>query len=365
MDQLELDLRYSPKVGSSNSIFNLLSFTSVKTHDRLVDAEVSAYRYFYVSDHNIKVNINIILNETFVPSGYAYFDTVYYRPIISKILSELNSASTIDVYCYVNPSKNVLIQDVHKNLKIIINSYLIDSDLLRKLPDSNTQQHSWLTYDPSVSMYSISCDFVFQTDVNYSLTPQCYYRTSPSGTVTSLNYPYANKSAVNTCSNPIVVNGSQKIDNVCQCPFHNPKQILACPYYKEDKFKLSTLELYSRLVPREESKSLSDYAHAKTIESYLIRGIENSSYSLSFVEKDHLNNKEVLIKHLVYNDICFDLLEDRNKLIEEARSQLVIILSDYVLDYAHKITNHVENLLDFKNESETKTKKSYLTTLSN
>jgi len=138
---------------------------------------------------------------------------------------------------------------------------------------------------------------------------------------------------------------------------------MACPYYKEDKVKLATLDLYSKLV--EDTKSLSDYLHSQTIESYLIRGIKNDSYSILFVQKDHKNNQENLIKHLVYENISFDNLEDRNKLIEEARSQLTVILSDYVLDHAHKITNHIENALDLKEVPETKTKRSYLNALSN
>jgi hypothetical protein len=364
MNQLELDLQYGVKINTLNSAFNLLNFSPIKVHDRLKNESTSAYRYFYINDHNLKININIIPNETFVPSGYVYFDTLHYSSWVLNALSEMKkgNSETIEVYCYMNLPKGVVINNVNKNLKIIINSYLISSDVLRTAPNQNTEQHSWLTYDPSVSMYSINYDFIFENDVDYSSTPQCYYRTSSSGKVGSLKYPYANSSIMNVCSNSILEKEAQKIGSVCQCPFSGPKQIVACPYYKEDKFKLATLDLYSR--PVGDTKSLSDYLHSKTIDSYLVRGISNDSYSILFIQKDHKTDQENLIKHLVYENISFNNLEDRTNLIKEARSQLTVILSDYVLDYAHKITNHVESALDLKEAPERETKKSYLSALS-
>ena len=364
MNQPELDLQYNAQASALNSNFNLSLFTLIKIYDRLTNNNVLGYRYFYINDGRTKVNINIISNGTFVPSGYLYLDTVHYGSLIQENLSKSNQADSIEIYCYINLPKDVVVTDVNKNLKIIINSYLINADILRKAPDASADQYSWLTYDPSVSMYSINYEFIFQNDVDYTFTPQCYYRTSSHGVVGSLDYPYANSSTMDVCSNSILQKEAQKFGNICGCPFSKPKQILACPYYKEDRFKLSTLELYSRLIPREETKSLSDYAHAKTIECYLIRGIKNDSYSILFIQKDYNTNEENLIKHLVYDNVRFENIEDRNKLIEEARSQLTVILSDYTSDHAHKITNHVENAIDLKKVTERETKKSYLSTLS-
>ena len=343
---------------------NVKLFKLSKVHDPVSDSEVTAYKYSYQhDDYPIIVNLFLIKNETFVPQSSAYFNTISCNTVLSDFDQNPHKSIDLNINVYVNNSHLTIIKDLHPNLKTIITSYFINKNgVMRKAPQGSDSLTQWLHYDPSVGMFVIASSFVFIEEVDYSNIPSCYYRTSSDSTVLSNDYKYANRPNLNICSNEIVEKASQGMSAVCQCPFNTNSQILSCPYYKEDKIKISTVELVNKA--RIDLSTNQAYTPDKVITAYIVRLIDNDTYSVLISEKNKDSELETTLKKFVYTSVNFNDNESKDKVIEEIKNTISTIISDYSFDYAHKIIYHINSVGQLRSNTETTTRKSYLVSIS-
>jgi len=368
MTQMTLDFQ-STDMGSNSQFINLEVFQACKVYDRTSGTEVVGYKYsLNYSEYSITADIFVVKNNTFVPKGSAYLDTIPCGDILSGFDRNTGNSIVLNILIYVNNSDEVKITKVHPNLTTILNAYLIREKTLRLSPQSDHSSIQWLHYDPSVSMYVINSSFIFVEETDYSNTPSCYYRTSPISTVLSNDYKYANRSTLNICSNEIVEKNAQTIGSISRCPFDSYSHILSCPYYKEDKIKISTIELTSKAkIDTSKNQVYTPdkmYTPDKTIDAYMIRLIDSDTYSVIILEKNNNTGSETVLKKFVYNSIHFNDDASKDKVIEEIRNNIGTILSDYTFDYAHKVTHHIGSISELRKSTEITTKKSYLTSIS-
>jgi len=365
MTQMTLNFQSTDSMPNSQFI-NLEVFQPCTVYDRVSSSEVAAYKYsLKFSNCPLTVDIFVVRNDTFVPKGSAYLDTISCADVLSDFDKDTSKNIVLNLLVYVNNSDQVKIKKIHPNLSTIINAYLIKDRTLRLIPQNDYLSMEWLRFDPSVNMYVINSSFIFVEETDYSNTPSCYYRTSPISTVLSNDYKYANRATLNICSNEIVEKDAAASGSVSRCPFDSNSHILSCPYYKEDKIKVSTVELLSKakadmLKTQSYTSDLAD----KIIDAYIIRLIDNDSYSVVISEKDNHTGSETILKKFVYNSIIFNDDKSKNQVIEEVRNTVTAILSDYTFDYAHKVVYHINSMSELRKSAKITTKKSYLTSIS-
>lgn len=356
MSDSQLQLQYASKTDKFSNSFSSDSFSLVSVYDRHEGGSVKAYCYsYYLNNTNTRINVNIVpeVNSLFVAAGCIYFDTVYHGDALTEAIRGMGVSSTstiIDINCYINMPSSTIIKSVNKTFKTIVSNYVIKEDIFRKPPTASLSDWAWLSYDPSANMYSVSIAFVLEQEFDYSDVSECYYRTSFFGNVGSLKYPYANSAITDVCSNSHLMQEAQKKRAVCSCPYSRPDDIVKCSYYKEDKFKLFTLELF---LQNDSQRSLP----AIVIDAYLSRTVKDNDYSIIFMKKDYQeqNAEQVLLKRLLYKNVDFKGSEKQDELIKEARLQLFVILSDYVSDfkdsnlssaYTYKVVDHISSMTD-------------------
>jgi len=362
MTQLTLDIN---AIDKSSELLNSNNFGSKfivsSVYDKVVSKVVRSYLYTEKrsTDQGVTVNFHLIPDTSFVPQHFVYFDTIY---TADNFLARELELQEVNVNCYINVPKNTIVSDIHKNMKTIISNFYVLGDMLRKKPEAQLNSYDWLTYNPSVSMFCIKADFVLKLTEDYTDTAECRYRTSPIGSNKSAFYKYANKASSNVCGHPSTQANNVDSSSINVCPFIEAKQVVQCPYYTEDKIKISTLELVlkddSSYKEWNDNKTLS-----KTIEVFLIREILTESYVLSFIEHDLKTQKTSVLKKLSYTFVSFDNYEEKNNLIQEASSILSTVLMDYSKDYAHKIIRHIEDASQLRPSSKTETRVSYLSAL--
>lgn len=356
MTQLTLEFNTGSSIQQLSKHTVQDNFVIEKVYDRFMNSETLALKH--VADNPeipIRINYYIIPNNSFCSSGYLYLDLVHYKDSIAQAKEKYSEGSNLSIYCYINMSNSFIISNLHKNLKTIILGYYVNNETFRKVPNPTEEFPTWAQFDPSVNMHMIKVDFVLHVEHDYTGLSTCYYRTSGGSKNPSISYKYANKSTSNICGHETIEADAVRRGALSLCHFDTPSSILLCPFYKEDKFRILTIELYHKDAPTT--------TIFKVIDSYLIRSITEEVYSIVFEETSLDTGKKSIIKQFSYNDLSFETNDEREKLVEEVRLQAKTILSDYTTHYAHRIVSHVESAQDLKKRSQIAVKASYISNL--
>jgi hypothetical protein len=340
----------------SEDLSNYISgkdFFIEKVYDRITNYHVSAIKCTvdYPQDA-IKVNVIIIPNKAFCIPGYVYFDFVYHANTVAVARDGYSQGRALSVYCYMKILDNSAIAGFTSNLRPILLAYYVNNPTFRSSPLATEDLPNWVCFDPSVNMHMIKTDFVFNMRFDYTNTPTCYYRTGSGSKAFSVVYKYANSTLSSVCGHPQLEAEALKRDMVSRCNFITPDSIISCPYYKEDKFRISTIEL--------SSKGMSSDSPIKVIDSYLLRNITHEFYSIIFEETCLTSGTISTIKRFSYNDLFFVTDEDREKLIAEVQKHTAVLLADYAADYNFNTTYDVQTAEDFRRGLQVAAKPSYI-----
>lgn len=362
MTQLSFDTQQSSSLISGQIVFDSKVFSLTEVYDRTTNLSVTAHQCIVNHTDSVRLVLNFIKNDTFVEENHVYFDTVHAADLYIRekgIPSSYDSAvftGVLIINCYINSRSNIAISNIHKNLKTILINFYVNGDILRKVPQDANVSYDWLKYNPSVGMYSFAIPFVVISETDYNNVPTCHYRTTVGGINASSDYQYANKSISSVCSNSTLNAQKDNTGSVFMCPFVSLDHVLGCGYYEPDKTKIATLQLKSK------NSSQDDFVFEE-INVYLMRELQDESYSLVFTKDNLKNNTSQIIKKLSYYSLSFDNDGRKEELIKEAYDNMSIILMDYSYDYVGSLVKHVEHSSDLKKVRPTETKISYISTL--
>lgn len=331
------------------------NFTVVSVYDRLTSSQQTAIQYNADwPEVPVRICFNIIPNSTATLSGYLYLDTIYGKDLVLPAKQNYLNGAKLEVMSYMNFSNELLVKNIAKNLRTILNAYYINNTVFQNIPSATDELPEWVKFDPSLNMFFIKSDFVLQIDHDYTNTPTCYYRSDSNGKNPSNLYKYANRSSFSTCSHELLEKDAAARGSVARCGFINSGSIIACSFYKEDKFKLLTTEFRSKH---------DETLVVRKIECYLVREILDESYALVFEETDIINGKKSFLKKFSYGNILIDKIVQKDQFILEASKQNLSLISDYTSDYSYEVINHIQSAVELKQKPTVETKVSYLSKL--